>query len=147
MIAWHLIATPSHSLSAQLSDSIGSGTLITERIDESHMLHTSVCPHLSLYTGLYLRQTIDLPGGDGVALLTAGRVLTFGTKRLRLKWDLPLTQVQRVINEDKGIQFAHKVDREHDKYLVIEGKRSQTWFYEQIVGVVKSFNARRRMDL
>ena len=146
MIAWQLIATSSHSLSAQLSGSIGSEILITARIDESPMLLTSVCPHIvSLHT-LHLHQTIDLPGGDGVALLTAGRVLTFGTKKLRLKWDLPLTQVQRVLNEDRGIQFTHKVDREHDKYLVMEDKRSQAWFYEQIAGVVKSFNARKRMD-
>jgi vacuolar protein sorting-associated protein 13A/C len=113
---------------------------------ESYVAHISMpSPRVAVYW-YHLRQMIDLPGGDGVALLTAGRVVTFGTKRLRLKWDLPLTQVQRVINEDQGIQFAHKVGREHDKYLIIEDKRSQAWFYEQIAGVVKSFNARRRMD-
>ena len=113
---------------------------------ESYVAHISMPSLCVALNWLQVRQMIDLPGGDGVALLTAGRVLTFGTKRLRLKWDLPLTQVQRVNNEDQGIQFAHKLDREHDKYLVIEDKRSQTWFYEQIAGVVKSFNARRRMD-
>jgi len=70
----------------------------------------------------------------------------FGTKRLRLSWDLPLTQVQRVNNEDGGIRFAHKAGNDHDRYLIVEDKRSQAWFYEQIGGVVKSFNTRRRMD-
>jgi len=89
---------------------------------------------------------ISLPGGDGVALLTASRILTFGTKRLRLSWDLPLAQVQRVNNEDGGIRFVHKAGNDLDRYLIIEDKRSQAWFYEQIGGVVKSFNSRRRMD-
>jgi len=89
---------------------------------------------------------LNLSNGDGVALLTADHILTFGTKRLRLNWDLPLTQVLRVINEDLGIRFAHKAGKEQDKYLVIEDKKSQAWFYDQIAGVVKTFNARKRMD-
>jgi vacuolar protein sorting-associated protein 13A/C len=88
----------------------------------------------------------DLPGGDGVALLTADRMLTFGTKKLRLNWDLSLAQVLRVINEDHGIRFVHKAGKDRDKYVAIEDQKSQAWFYEQIAGVVKSFNARRRMD-
>lgn len=89
---------------------------------------------------------INLPGGDGVALLTADRMLTFGTKKLRLNWDLSLAQVLRVINEDHGIRFVHKAGKDRDKYVAIEDQKSQAWFYEQIAGVVKSFNARRRMD-
>jgi len=89
---------------------------------------------------------INLPGGDGVALLAADRILAFGTKKLRLDWDLPLAQVLRVINEDHGIRFAHKAGKDRDKYVVIDDQKSQAWFYEQIAGVVKSFNARRRMD-
>jgi vacuolar protein sorting-associated protein 13A/C len=89
---------------------------------------------------------INLPGGDGVTLLTADRVLTFGTKKLRLSWDLPLTQVIRVINEDHGIRFVHKTGKDLDKLILVEDKKSQAWFYEQIAGVVKAFNTRRRMD-
>lgn len=89
---------------------------------------------------------INLPGGDGVTLLTADRVLTFGTKKLRLSWDLPLAQVKRVINEDRGIRFVHKTSKDLDKLILLEDKNSQAWFYEQIAGVVKAFNARRRMD-
>jgi len=55
-------------------------------------------------------------------------------------------QVQRVFNEDRGIRFVHKGGKDHDKYIVLEDKNSQAWFYEQIAGVVKSYNARRRMD-
>lgn len=88
----------------------------------------------------------DLPGGDGVALLTADRMLAFGTKKLRLNWDLPLSQVLRVINEDHGIRFVHKAGKDRDKHVMLEDRKSQAWFYEQIAGVVTSFNARRRMD-
>jgi len=89
---------------------------------------------------------IKIPGGDGAVLLTAERLLAFSTKRLRLNWDLPLIQVQRVFNEDRGIRFVHKNGKDHDKYIVLEDKNSQAWFYEQIAVVVKSFNSRRRMD-
>jgi len=89
---------------------------------------------------------INIPGGDGAVLLTAERLLAFSTKRLRLNWDLPLIQVQRVFNEDRGIRFVHKNGKDHDKYIVLEDKNSQAWFYEQIAVVVKSFNSRRRMD-
>ncbi|KAI9512588.1 hypothetical protein F5148DRAFT_973480 [Russula earlei] len=89
---------------------------------------------------------INLPGGDGVALLTVDRMLVFGTKKLRLNWDISLMQVQRVNNEDRGIRFVHKAGKDQDRYLILEDKSSQAWFYEQIAGVVKSFNARKRMD-
>jgi vacuolar protein sorting-associated protein 13A/C len=81
-----------------------------------------------------------------VALLTADRVLMFGTKKLRLNWDLPLAQVKRVINEDHRVRFVHKAGEDYNKYLHLEDRKSQAWFYEQIVEVVKSFNARRRID-
>ena len=71
----------------------------------------------------------DLPGGDGVALLTADRMLVFGTRKLRLNWDLPLAQVLRVINEDHVIRFVHKAGKDRDIYFVIEDQKSQAWFY------------------
>ena len=55
-------------------------------------------------------------------------------------------QVKRVINEDHRIRFVHKGGKELDKLVVVEDKKSQAWFYEQIAGVVKAFNARKRMD-
>lgn len=55
-------------------------------------------------------------------------------------------QVKRVINEDHRIRFVHKGGKELDKLIVVEDKKSQAWFYEQIAGVVKAFNARKRMD-
>jgi vacuolar protein sorting-associated protein 13A/C len=122
--------------------------LITARTDKSFTSHTSVrfASFFSSLSRISVYEKIDLPGGDGVTLLTADRVLTFGTKKLRLSWDLPLTQVKRVINEDHGIRFVHKTGKDLDKLILIDDKKSQAWFYEQIAGVVKAFNARRRMD-
>jgi vacuolar protein sorting-associated protein 13A/C len=113
---------------------------------EFYVAHISMPVPSSLLSQFRLYNMTDLPGGDGVALLTAERVLTFGTKKLRLNWDLPLAQVLRVVNEDYGIRFIHKAGTDRDKYVVIEDQKSQAWFYEQIAGVVKSFNARKRMD-
>jgi vacuolar protein sorting-associated protein 13A/C len=62
---------------------------------------------------------INTPGGDNVVLLTASRVLSFWSKKLRLDWDLPFTQVQGVTAEDTGLRFAHKLGRENDKFIFI----------------------------
>jgi len=89
---------------------------------------------------------INTPGGDNVVLLTASRVLSFWSKKLRLDWELPFTQVQGVTAEDTGLRFAHKLGRENDKFVFIPDKVSQSWFFAEVASVVKAFNARRRMD-
>ncbi|TEB35046.1 hypothetical protein FA13DRAFT_1915662 [Coprinellus micaceus] len=89
---------------------------------------------------------INSPGGDNVVLLTQSMVLSFYSKRLRLDWELPFTQIQGVTAEDNGIRFAHRLGRESDKFAIIPDKASQTWFFNQVAAVVKQFNARRRMD-
>ncbi|KAI8995643.1 vacuolar protein sorting-associated protein 13 [Trametes punicea] len=89
---------------------------------------------------------LNLPGGDNVVLLTTTGVLSFWSNKLTLEWELPFTQVQGVTIEDTGIKFAHKAGKEHDKFIFIPDKKSQTWFFSQVASVVKAFNARRRMD-
>lgn len=90
---------------------------------------------------------INSPGGDNVVLLTVSRVLSFWSKKLRLEWELPFNQVQGVTVEDTGIRFAHKLGKENDKFALIPDKASQSWFFNQVALVVKTFNARRRMDV
>ncbi|PPQ80804.1 hypothetical protein CVT25_001929 [Psilocybe cyanescens] len=103
-----------------------------------------------LNDGAYRREFyvahINSPGADNVILLTASRVLSFWSKKLRLEWELPFTQIQGVTVEDTGIRFAHKAGKEQDKFAFIPDKASQSWFFNQVASVVKSFNARRRMD-
>ncbi|TBU65089.1 vacuolar protein sorting-associated protein 13 [Dichomitus squalens] len=89
---------------------------------------------------------INLPGGDNVVLLTTTKVISFWSNKLKLEWELPFTQVQGVTIEDTGIKFAHKGGKQHDKFVFIPDKSSQTWFFSQVASVVKAFNARRRMD-
>ena len=88
----------------------------------------------------------DLPGSDNVVLLTTSRVLSFWSNKLRLDWDLPFALVQGVTIEDTGVRFAHKSGKDHDKFVFIPDKNSQSWFFGQVAMVVKAFNARRRMD-
>lgn len=88
----------------------------------------------------------DLPGGDNVVLLTTNRVISFWSNRLVVEWQIPFTHVQGVTIEDTGIRFAHKGGKEHDRFVYIPSKSSQTWFFGQVASVVKAFNARRRID-
>ncbi|PCH33647.1 vacuolar protein sorting-associated protein vps13 [Wolfiporia cocos MD-104 SS10] len=89
---------------------------------------------------------LTLPGSDNVILLTASKVLSFWSKKLRLEWELPFTVVQGVTIEDTGIRFAHKAGKDQDKFVFIPDKTTQTWFFGQVATVVKAFNSRRRMD-
>ncbi|EKM61051.1 uncharacterized protein PHACADRAFT_156217 [Phanerochaete carnosa HHB-10118-sp] len=103
-----------------------------------------------LENGAYRKENyvahINLPGGDNVVLLTTSRVISFASSRLRVDWQLPFTQVQGVTIEDTGIRFAHKGGKEHDRFVYIPDKASQTWFFGQVASVVKAFNAQRRID-
>ncbi|KAJ7783787.1 vacuolar protein sorting-associated protein 13 [Mycena maculata] len=90
---------------------------------------------------------INAPGGDNVVLLTSSRVLSFWSKKLKLDWELPFSQVQGVTVEDTGIRFAHKAGKEHDKFVFIQDKSSQSWFFGQVATVVKAFNSRKRQDV
>jgi len=89
---------------------------------------------------------LGLPGGDNVVLLTTVRVLSFGSKKLRLDWDLLLANVLGVAVEDNGIRFSHKLGKDHDRFVLIPDKNALTWFFGQIASVVRAFNTRRRMD-
>ncbi|KAK7468899.1 Vacuolar protein sorting-associated protein 13 [Stygiomarasmius scandens] len=89
---------------------------------------------------------INTPGSDNVVLLTMSRILSFWSKKLRLDWELPLTQVKGITVEDTGIRFAHKAGKEHDKFVFIPDKASQSWFFERVAGVVKAFNMRKKME-
>jgi vacuolar protein sorting-associated protein 13A/C len=114
------------------------------------MSHTSVskkpfCP--PLFTPVLNKPSVaDLPEGDNVIILTASRLLSIQSKRLRLNWELPFTSVQTVTIEDNGIRFAHKMGKGHDRFIYIPDKSSQSWFFNQVATVVKDFNVRKRMD-
>ncbi|KAJ3842350.1 vacuolar protein sorting-associated protein 13 [Lentinula raphanica] len=98
------------------------------------------------YRGELYVAHINTPGSDNVVLLTMSRVLSFWSKKLRLDWELPLTQVQGITVEDTGIRFAHKSGKEHDKFIFIPDKSTQSWVFERVAAVVKAFNVRKRMD-
>ncbi|VDB84480.1 unnamed protein product [Peniophora sp. CBMAI 1063] len=89
---------------------------------------------------------VVLPGGDNVVLLTATRVLSFWASKLKLEWDLPFSQVQGVTVEDRGIRFAHRAGRAQDRFVPLSDKKAQSWFFGEVASVVKTFNARRRIE-
>jgi vacuolar protein sorting-associated protein 13A/C len=80
-------------------------------------------------------------------LLTSSRVLSFWSKKLRLDWELPFTEVQTVTAEDTGILLAHKAGRGYNKFVFIPDRLSRSWFFDEVASIVKSFNMRRRMDV
>jgi vacuolar protein sorting-associated protein 13A/C len=63
-----------------------------------------------------------------------------------LNWQLPFSSVQTVTIEDSGIRFAHKSGKQHDRFIPIPDRSSQSWFFNQVATVVKDYNVRKRMD-
>ena len=110
------------------------------------MAHISEHFLLSINCFIKFRTTTDLAGGDEVVILTLSRVIAIFSSRLRIIWDLPLTQVQGITVEDTGIHFASKAGKDQDRFVVIQDKKSQTWFFNQVASVVKTFNANRRLE-
>ena len=100
----------------------------------------------SLLHPIHVFSNQDLVLNNNVVLLTTMRVLSFRPKRLQLIWELPFTEVQNVTVENTGIRFAHKSGKEHDRYIYVPDKECQSWFFGEIALVVKSFNARLRME-
>lgn len=101
--------------------------------------------HISMFHLIFIVELliecaiIDTPGSDNVVLLTMSRVLSFWSKKLRLDWELPLTQVQGITVEDTGIRFAHKSGREHDKFVFIPDKTQQSWLFERVVSAFQIY--------
>ena len=88
----------------------------------------------------------DMPGNDSVVLLTATRVLSFSSNRLRLAWDLPLSQLSGVQIEDTGVRFAHRDGQEYDQFVRCPDRDTQGWFFSAVAKVVKGYNAQRRIE-
>lgn len=65
-------------------------------------------------------------------MLTSGHVLGFYTTKLRLKWELPLGQIQKVSSSETGIVFADKTGKEYDQFVQITDKDSRDWFFKEI---------------
>lgn len=59
---------------------------------------------------------------------------------------MTLTSIAGVQGEQTGIRFVSKSGRDYDRFVVIQDAGSREWFFEQVKGLVLSFNARRRLE-
>jgi len=89
---------------------------------------------------------IQLPDSDFVVLLTTTRVLAFWSTKLRLKWDLPYTHIERVSVSDGGIFFADKAGSQYGQDVPIPDSSSRQWFFHEVEKVIKQWNANRRVE-
>ncbi|KAF8216245.1 hypothetical protein K438DRAFT_1748990 [Mycena galopus ATCC 62051] len=71
------------------------------------------------------------------------RKLMWRTSKTEARLGASLLPSTGVTVEDTGIRFAHKSGRSDDKFVFIQDKASQSWFFSQVATVVKSFNAKK----
>jgi vacuolar protein sorting-associated protein 13A/C len=90
--------------------------------------------------------TADMPGSDAKVILTTKFILSAVPKRATVEWELPFTRLSGVQIEDTGVRFADKAGSEYDRFVACPDRVTQGWFFSSVARVVKSYNARRRIE-
>ncbi len=74
---------------------------------------------------------LDLEGRDMMVLITYDRVLMIRTKKLRMEWDVRLTDVQTISKERTGMSIGLKGGA-NGPFIPVSDEGSRNWLYKQI---------------
>ncbi|KAJ9613902.1 Vacuolar protein sorting-associated protein 13 [Cladophialophora chaetospira] len=82
---------------------------------------------------------LELEGRDLMVLITYDRVLMIRTKKLRMEWDVKLTDVQTISKERTGMSIGLKGGA-NGPFIPVADEGSRNWLYKQIAIAVNAFN-------
>ena len=74
---------------------------------------------------------LELEGRDMLVLVTYDRILMIRTKKLRMEWDVRLTDVQTISKERTGISIGLKGGA-NGPFIPVTDEGSRNWLYKQI---------------
>ncbi|EXJ82284.1 hypothetical protein A1O3_06097 [Capronia epimyces CBS 606.96] len=74
---------------------------------------------------------LELEGRDMMVVVTYGRLLLIRTKKLRMEWDVMLTDVQTISKERTGISIGLKGGA-NGPFIPVTDEGSRNWLYKQI---------------
>ncbi|KAL2433872.1 Intermembrane lipid transfer protein VPS13 [Exophiala dermatitidis] len=82
---------------------------------------------------------LELEGRDMMVMVTYNRILMVRTKKLRMEWDVRLTDVQTISKERTGISIGLKGGA-NGPFIPVTDEGSRNWLYKQIAIAVNAFN-------
>ncbi|EXJ81906.1 hypothetical protein A1O1_07973 [Capronia coronata CBS 617.96] len=82
---------------------------------------------------------LELEGRDMMIVITYSRILMIRTKKLRMEWDVRLTDVQTISKERTGISIGLKGGA-NGPFIPVTDEGSRNWLYRQIAIAVNAFN-------
>ncbi|OAG41339.1 hypothetical protein AYO21_04502 [Fonsecaea monophora] len=82
---------------------------------------------------------LELEGGDMMVMITYDRILMIRTKKLRMEWDIKLTDVQTISKERTGMSIGLKGGA-NGPFIPVADEGSRNWLYKQIAIAVNAFN-------
>lgn len=102
----------------------------------------------NLESGKYFSETyvahLDMPSDQGslVTLLTTSRIALVRVLKLKIEWDVQLSDLQTISLEPNGITLKLR-DGHRGPFLQIPDQSARLWFFRHIERVVEAHNARR----
>ncbi|KIX05154.1 uncharacterized protein Z518_06026 [Rhinocladiella mackenziei CBS 650.93] len=82
---------------------------------------------------------LELEGRDMMVMITYDRILMIRTKKLRMEWDVKLTDVQTISKERTGMSIGLKGGA-NGPFIPVTDEGSRNWLYRQIAIAVNAFN-------
>ena len=74
---------------------------------------------------------LELPGKDMLVMLTYDRIMLVRAKKLRMEWDIKLTDVQTISKERTGMSIGLKGGT-NGPFIPVQEESSRNWLYKQI---------------
>lgn len=84
---------------------------------------------------------LELEGKDMMVMLTYNRIMLLRSKKLRVEWDIKLSDVQTISKERTGMGVTLKGGT-NGPFIPVTDEKGRNWLYKQIAVAVNAFNER-----
>ena len=84
---------------------------------------------------------LELEGKDMMVMLTYNRIMLLKSKKLRVEWDIKLSDVQTISKERTGMGVTLKGGT-NGPFIPVTDEKGRNWLYKQIAVAVNAFNER-----
>ena len=82
---------------------------------------------------------LELEGKDMMVMLTYNRIMLLKSKKLRVEWDIKLSDVQTISKERTGMGVTLKGGT-NGPFIPVSDEKGRNWLYKQIGVAVNAFN-------
>lgn len=82
---------------------------------------------------------LELTGKEMLVMLTYNRIMLVKSKKLRVEWDIKLSDIQSISKERTGMSVTLKGGT-NGPFIPVQEESSRNWLYKQIGIAVTAFN-------